>query len=62
MDENGDKKLSKDDLNNGFYDLGLELSAEEVEAFIAYANQDDDEFLSFDEFVTAIIQPIEGQE
>lgn len=58
MDDNGDKRLCADDLKYGFSDFGIDLSGDELTSFIAFANQDGDGTLSFDEFILAIRGPM----
>ena len=54
MDDNGDKKLDKNDLLYGLKDFGLDLSAEELNEFITLADTDASGALSYNEFICAI--------
>ena len=58
MDDNGDKKLDKNDLLYGLNDFGLNLSAAELGEFIQIADTDSSGALSYDEFITAIRGPM----
>ena len=58
MDDNGDKKLDKNDLKYGLSDFGIDLSGDELNEFMAAADVGGEGSLSFDEFILAIRGPM----
>jgi len=54
MDENGDKRLSKDELKYGLRDYGIELSPSELEQIFAYFDRDRDGIIDFTDFLVGL--------
>jgi Ca2+-binding EF-hand superfamily protein len=58
MDDDGNKKLSKDELKFGLKDYGVELTSTELDNCMTTFDQDRDGTVSFDEFVLAMAPPM----
>jgi Ca2+-binding EF-hand superfamily protein len=54
MDNNGDKKLSKEELKYGMRDYGIELSPNELEQIFLYFDKNGDGSIDVSEFLVAI--------
>ena len=54
MDDNGDKRLSKDELKYGLRDYGIELSTSELDAVFMYFDRDGNGFIDITEFLVGI--------
>jgi Ca2+-binding EF-hand superfamily protein len=58
MDDNGDKRLSKSELEYGLRDYGIELTKSEVEQVFVYFDRDRNGSIDFTEFLVGIRGPI----
>ncbi|KAJ1433327.1 hypothetical protein B484DRAFT_360090, partial [Ochromonadaceae sp. CCMP2298] len=54
MDDNGDKRLSKDELKFGLRDYGIDLSAQELEQVFLYFDRDGNGFIDCTEFLVGL--------
>eukprot|EP01038_Epipyxis_sp_PR26KG_P009178 gene9178-12377_t len=54
MDDNGDKKLTKDELKFGLRDYGIDLTPTQVEQVFFYFDRDGNGTIDFDEFLIGI--------
>lgn len=51
MDDNGDKKLSKQELKSGLSDFGVDINFQELDHIMSYFDLDRNGSISFDEFL-----------
>ena len=54
MDDNGDKKLSKEELRYGLRDYGVDLNLRELEDIFSHFDRDKNGFVDVDEFLIGI--------
>jgi calcyphosin len=54
MDDNGDKRLTKDELRYGLRDYGIDLNASELDQVFAVMDRDKNGFVDITEFLVAI--------
>ena len=58
MDDDGNMKLSKDELKFGLKDYGVELTSTDMENLMTHFDRDRDGTVSFDEFLGALAPPM----
>eukprot|EP01041_Mallomonas_annulata_P005047 gene5047-10112_t len=58
MDDNGDKRLSKDELRYGLRDYGIDVSPLQLEQLMLYFDRDRSGFVDFNEFLVGMRGPM----
>ena len=54
MDDNGDKRLTKEEMKTGLADYGIELNIRELDEIYGYFDRDKNGFVDVDEFLIGI--------